>query len=104
MAPRKKENDIFMGDGQHLNIQSSQSLQTFNSLKLFTIEDGVIELNIEIKADFSKIPTKYQEVFLNMFSSKYIGTVSFSDNPFSSCIPIKKRKWYQFWKSKHFIQ
>jgi len=99
MAPRKRNNDIFMGDGQHLNIQSSQHLQTFNSLKLFTTDDGAIELNIEIKADFSKIPPKYQEVFLNMFSSKYIGTVSFSDNPFSACQPTKKRKWYQFWRS-----
>lgn len=89
MAPRKKDNDIFMGDGQHLNIQSTQYLQTFNSLKLFTVEDGAIELNIEIKADFSKIPLKYQEVFLNMFSSKYVGTVSFRDNPFSACLPVK---------------
>ena len=98
MAPRKKNNDIFMGDGQHLNIQSSQHLQTFNSLKLFTTDDGAIELNIEIKADFSKIPSKYQEVFLNMFSSKYVGTVSFGDNPFSLCVPAIKKKWYQFWK------
>ena len=99
MAPKKKENDIFMGDGQHLSIQSSHYLQTFNSLKLFTVEDGAIELNIEIKADFSKIPLKYQEVFLNMFSSKYVGTVSFGDNPFSACQPLKKRRWYQFWRS-----
>ena len=98
MAPRKKNNDIFMGDGQHLNIQSSQHLQTFNSLKLFTVEDGAIELNIEIKADFSKIPEKYHEVFLNMFSSKYVGTTSFGDNPFSLCKPAPKRKWYQIWK------
>ena len=104
MSPRKKSAEVFMGDGQHLNIQSAQYLQTFNSLKLFTIDDGAIELNIEIKADFSKIPPKYQEVFLNMFSSKYISSVSFGDNPFSMCLPAKKRKWYQFWKSKYFTQ
>ena len=68
------------------------------SLKLITIEDGTIELNVEIKADFSKIPEKYHEVFLNMFSSKYVGTTSFGDNPFSLCKPAPKRKWYQIWK------
>ena len=62
MAEKKKEAELFLGGG-HLNIQSSQYVQTYNSLKLITIEDGAFELNVEIKADFSKIPSKYQEVF-----------------------------------------
>ncbi len=97
MAEKKKDSELFLGGG-HLNIQSTQYVETYNSLKLFTTDDGAIELNIEIKADFSKIPPKYQEVFLNMFSSKYVGTTSFGDNPFSLCKPAPKRKWYQIWK------
>jgi len=87
-----------MGEGKHLNLQSSEWVQTYNSLKLMTVNEGAIELNVDIKADFSKIPEKYHEVFLNMFSSKYIGTVSFGDNPFSLCVPPPKKKWFQFWK------
>jgi len=97
MAEKKKETELFL-DGGHLNIESAQYIQTYNSLKLITIEDGVIELNIEVKADFSKIPEKYHEVFLNMFSSKYVGTTSFGDNPFSKCKPAPKKKWWQIWK------
>jgi hypothetical protein len=96
---KNKETEIFLG-GKHLNIQSANYVQTYNSLQLITPDDGAIELNVEIKADFSKIPEKYHEVFLNMFSSKYVGRVSFGDNPFSQCQPTPKRKWYQFWKSK----
>jgi hypothetical protein len=93
----KNNNEIYLGGG-HLNIQSASYVQTYNSLQLITIDDGAIELNVEIKADFSKVPEKYHEVFLNMFSSRYIGTTSFGDNPFSVCKPAPKKKWYQFWK------
>jgi hypothetical protein len=93
----KNNNEIFLGGG-HLNIQSANYVQTYNSLQLITPDDGAIDLNVEIKADFSKIPEKYHEVFLNIFSSKYVGTVSFGDNPFSVCKPAPKKKWYQFWK------
>ena len=94
---KKSNNEIFLGGG-HLNIQSTNYVQTYNSLQLITVDDGVIELNIEIKADFSKIPEKYHEVFFNILSAKYLDKVSFGDNPFSLCVPQSKKKWYQFWK------
>jgi len=94
---KKDNSEIYLGGG-YLNIQSANYVQTYNSLQLITVDDGAIELNVEIKADFSKIPEKYHEVFLNMFSSKYVGTTSFGDNPFSVCKPAPKKKWYQFWK------
>ena len=97
MAEKKKDSELFLGGG-HLNIQSSQYVETYNSLKLITVTDGAIELNVEIKADFSKIPEKYHEVCLNMLTSKYVNKVSFGDNPFSECKPLPKRKWYQIWK------
>ena len=66
-----------------------------------TPDKGTLSLSVEISADFYTIPEEYQEVFLNMMSAKYLGRVSFGDNPFSQCVPAPKRKWYQFWKPKN---
>ena len=92
------DNEIYLGGGCNINIRTASIVSVQNSLKLITPEDGVINLDIKIEADFDTIPKKYHEVFLNMVSSKYIDSVSFGDNPFSQCLPPKKKKWYQFWK------
>ena len=92
------DNEIYLGGGSNINIRTASIVSVQNSLKLITPEDGVINLDIKIEADFDTIPKKYHEVFLNMVSSKYIDSVSFGDNPFSQCLPPKKKKWYQFWK------
>ena len=91
-------NEVYFGDGSYINIKKASIVSVQNSLKLITPDDGVITLDIKIEADFDTIPKKYHEVFLNMVSSKYIDSVSFGDNPFSQCLPPKKKKWYQFWK------
>lgn len=69
----------------------------------FTIhtENGIIDLKVDILADFKDIPLEYHEIMVNMLTSKYINKVSFGHNPFSKCNPPKIRKWYQFWKSKN---
>jgi hypothetical protein len=92
------DNEIYLGGGSNINIRTASIVSVQNSLKLITPEDGVINLDIKIEADFDTIPKKYHEVFLNMVSSKYIDSVSFGDNPFSQCLPPKKKKWYEFWK------
>ena len=92
------DNEIYLGGGCNINIRTASIVSVQNSLKLITPEDGAITLDIKIEADFDTIPKKYHEVFLNMVSSKYIDSVSFGDNPFSQCLPPKKKKWYQFWK------
>ena len=92
------DNEIYLGGGSNINIRTASIVSVQNSLKLITPDDGVITLDIKIEADFDTIPKKYHEVFLNMVSSKYIDSVSFGDNPFSQCLPPKKKKWYQFWK------
>ena len=94
----KKETDIYLGGGNNINVRTASIVSVQNSLKLITPDDGVITLDIKIEADFDTIPKKYHEVFLNMVSSKYIDSVSFGDNPFSQCLPPKKKKWYEFWK------
>ena len=95
----KKETDIYLGAGNNINVRKASIVSVYNTLKLMTITDGAIQLDIKIEADFDTIPEKYHEVFLNMVSAKYIDSVSFGDNPFSQCIPTPKKKWYQFWKA-----
>jgi len=68
---------------------------------LLTLE-GPVTFKTEIVADLVDIPEQYQEVVLNMLTSKYVNRVSFGHNPFSQCKPPMKRKWWQFWKSKYF--
>jgi hypothetical protein len=95
----KKESDIYLGGGANINVKKASIVTVHNSLKLITPSDGAIQLDIKIEADFDTIPEKYQEVFLNMISAKYIDSVSFGDNPFSMCVPQPKKKWWQIWKA-----
>jgi len=95
----KKENELYLGGGANINVRAAKVVTLHNNLKLITIGDGAVSLDVKIEADFDTIPEKYNEVFLNMLSSKYLDTVSFGDNPFSMCVPPPKKKWWQFWKT-----
>jgi hypothetical protein len=97
---QNKETEINLGSGNNLEMRSSRLVKTYQTLYLITEDKATPSLNVEISADFDTIPEEYHEVFLNMMSAKYLGRVSFGDNPFSQCQPAPKRKWYQFWKSK----
>lgn len=97
----KKETEINLGGGFNLEMKSARMVNTHQTLYLTTEDKGTLSLSVEISADFDSIPEEYQEVFLNMMSAKYLGRVSFGDNPFSQCQPAPKRKWYQFWKKKN---
>jgi hypothetical protein len=78
-------------------VKTSTIVKLNEYFSLITI-NGVIDLKVDITADFEKIPQEYHEVLLNMLTSKYINKVSFCDNAFSKCNLPKKNKWYQFWK------
>jgi hypothetical protein len=72
--------------------------KTFDeTLTLINGSKEPIELDVKIIADFSTIPERYHEIFLNIMASKYYNKASFGDNPFSKCLPPKKKKWWQFW-------
>jgi hypothetical protein len=93
--------EIFLGNGSNLTVQTSKNVELKETLVLVNGIDGKdesLELDIRIIADFGTIPEKYHEVFLNMMTSKYYGRVSFGHNPFSQCVPPKKKRWYEFWK------
>ena len=94
----KQNNDLYLGGGHNLNMRSSSLVSTQQTLTLMTHTDGAIQLNVNIEADFDTIPEAYHEVFLNMISAKYLGVVSFGDNPFSKCLPLPKKRWWQIWK------
>ena len=91
-------NDYLVSSLTGVNIQTSRNVKLYNTLTLVGEDGKTIDLNVNIEADFETIPSKYHEVFLNMLMSKYYSKVSFGDNPFSQCLPPKKKKWYQFWK------
>ena len=95
---QNKDSEIYLGGGNNLEMKSSQIVRTHQTLYLTTEDKGTLSLSVEISADFDNVPQEYQEVFLNMMSAKYLGRVSFGDNPFSQCQPIPKRRWWQFWK------
>ena len=86
----------------------SMTVSTYTIVKLYEnihvrTDEGLKTLKIEISADFNDIEPIHHEIFFNVLSAKYLGEVSFGDNPFSICYPTKKRKWYQFWREKIFI-
>ena len=91
------ENEVYLGAGDNYMFRTSKNVELRELLGLQT-KDGMVSLEISIKADFATIPEEYHEVFLNMMTTRYYGKVSFGDNPFSKCLPPKQKKWYQFWK------
>jgi len=94
---KKKQEEIFVGFGSHLNVQTAQ-LVTLQDLLVVMDGNKAVELNIRIEADFNSIPEKYHEIFFNVMSSRYYGKTSFNNNPFSECVPPPKKRWWQIWK------
>ena len=98
------ENKITLNLGNsYINIKTSTTVKLNEEFIVYT-DDGPITLKVDINADFIDLPEKYHEIFLNILTAKYMNKVSFGDNNFSQCKPVIKRKWFQFWKSKYFIQ
>lgn len=95
----KNNKEIYLGSYGYLNIKTSETVEAKNLLRLKVGDDKYQLLEVKISADFGTIPEKYHEVFLNIFSAKYMDSVSFGDNPFSQCLPPPKKKWWQFWKA-----
>ena len=97
----KNKQEIFLGAGSHLNVQTSQLVSVHETLTLINGSKEPIELEVKIEADFGTIPEQYHEVFLNIMTSKYYNKASFGDNPFSQCLPPVKKRWWQFWKARY---
>jgi len=109
-TPEKK---MILVSSENENVQDIGSGNDWIEIKTFTIvrmneiiwvqhNNAPVHLRVDITADLGTIPKEYHEIFLNMMGSRYLGKVNFGDNPFSQCRPVKRRKWWQFWKSKYF--
>ena len=94
----ENKSEINLGGGTNIVMTTSRLVTCNETLTLITPNDGAIQLDVKIQADFDTIPEEYHEVFLNMISAKYLKTTSFGDNPFSQCLPAPKKRWFQFWK------
>ena len=96
----KKEAEFHIGEGQHLTMKTTHTVHMKDKLRLITGEGKGIDLDINITADFEKIPKQYHLLFMQMMCVRYGGLVNVYDNtsPFEDPKEPKK-KWYQFWKS-----
>lgn len=101
MAKREinSSGELFLGNGNNVSVNTSTIVTAYNTLKVHTIDGKIIPLDIKIQADFDTIPKEYHEIFLNVFTSKYLETASFADNSFSQAKPLPKKRWWNFWKS-----
>jgi len=95
---KNQQNEINLGGGKNLIMTTSKLVTCHETLTLVVNGAGGIPLDVTIQADFDTIPIEYHEIFLNMMSTKYLKTTSFSDNPFSQCRSTPEKRWYQFWK------
>lgn len=89
--------EVNLGNGNNFLVTTAKNITMWEHL---TVMNGskVVQLDVKIEANFDTIPEEYHEIFLNMMSARYYGKASFGDNPFSQCVPIKTKKWFQFWK------
>lgn len=85
----------------YIDVKTSSLVKLKEQFTVIT-QEGPIYFEVEISSDFAAIRQEYHEICLNVLTSKYLNKVSFGDNPFSECKPIKKRKWWQFWKPFYF--
>ena len=53
-----KEAEYHIGDGKHLTMKQTTTVSMKDQLRLMTGEGKGITLDVEIKADFDKIPTE----------------------------------------------
>lgn len=98
MAPKKKQAEFHIGDGKHLSVKTSTVVQMHDQLRVMTGEAKSLTLDIEIKADFEKIPPEFHQMFMQMMQIRYGSIVNIWDNTQPFTKPEVKRKWYQFWK------
>jgi hypothetical protein len=88
--------------GEHVNVKSSTIVKMYEKFTIIT-EDGPLFLDVSISADFNEVPQKYQEVFFNVLTSKYMNKVNFSNNVFSSYKPVKNKTWWELLITKYFL-
>ena len=99
MKTKVKPGEFHIGDTSHLTIKSSTIVEMHDLLKLMVDENKSILLDVEIKADFEKIPAEYHQLFCQMMMVRYGGIVNIWDNTQPFAKPeVNKKRWWQIWK------
>lgn len=99
MVDKKKDAEFHIGDGKHLIMKQTTIVSMKDQLRLMIGEGKSIALDVEIKADFDKIPKEYHQLFIQMMQVRYGGIVNIWDNTQPFAKPeVKKKRWYQIWK------
>jgi hypothetical protein len=95
----KQEAEFHIGDGQHLTMKTTYTVQMKDKLRLLIGNGKSQDLDIAITADFEKIPKEYHLLFMRMMMVKYGSVINIHDNtnPFEDPQSPKK-PWYKFWK------
>jgi len=93
------KSELYIGNGNHLTVKSSYLVEMKDELKLLKTDDSSVNLTVKITANFENIPDEYHQIFLQMMSARYGGSINCYDNitPFEMPKP-KKKKWYQIFK------
>ena len=98
MAEKKKEGEFHIGDGKHLSVRTSTVVEMHDQLRVMTGEAKSLTVDVQIKADFEKIPTEYHMMFMQMMQIRYGNIVNVWDNTQPFAKKEEKKKWYQIWK------
>ena len=99
VAKKKEEAEFHIGDGKHLIMKQTTIVSMKDQLRLMIGEGKSIALDVEIKADFDKIPKEYHRLFMQMMQVRYGGIVNVWDNTQPFAKPeVNKKRWYQIWK------
>jgi hypothetical protein len=93
------KSELYIGGGNTLVVKSSHVVEMKDDLKLLTSDHSSVNLTVKITANFENVPDEYHQVFLQMMSARYGGTINCYSNitPFEIPKPHNK-KWFQFWK------
>lgn len=94
-----KKSELHLGAETNLQVMSTKIIATTDTLTLFSSNGNVCQLTVRVHADLSKIPEEYHRSFVNMFSAKYLGRISHSEDILSYHDGTQKKKWYEFWKT-----
>jgi hypothetical protein len=93
------KSELYIGDGNTLVVKSSYVVEMSDELKLLISDHKSVNLNVKILANFENVPDEYHQVFVQMMSARYGGSINCYVNitPFEIPKP-KKKKWYQIFK------
>jgi hypothetical protein len=93
------KSELYIGDGNTLVVKSSYVVEMKDELKLLTSDHSSVNLVVKLTANFENVPDEYHQVFVQIMSARYGGSINCYNNitPFEVPKP-KKKKWYQIFK------